>query len=427
MRRKLDEVGTVVSDHLRQRDDLTMVVSCRAGDLAVLSKILERVRATRPDDLVIACSESFVEPAAYVAALVAEVSARIDAANALRAEKDIAPAPTLPPVCSDPRAPSDARLVAMVDALHAHTPAEDGLVVLVLIPLAIHDQLGWARLMAPFLDAGEIHGWMRQLRVLARDDRDHPALVPAVDHRRPEGVVIYELDLSTATLVEEMARDAVDPSVPKEERMTLLLQLAAIDFGYQRFEDATAKYRIVFEHFAERGQPLQQAMCLEGVASVLRRVGSHAQARARLQQALVLATSSGVPMAMLNVLTALGEVCLDLGQPADAAGYLELADAAARRALQPYARCDVLERIGEARWLLDDWGGAIRAWTQAAELSRQLKYVTRWLGVEQRLVSAFSQAGMENERSAAADRVLGLRELVRRMRAPGCDHHGGCA
>ena len=60
--------------------------------------------------------------------------------------------------------------------------------------------------------------------------------------------------------------------MPVADRMQALLQLAGIDFAYQRYPEAIQKYKILNNYYAAHQAPVMQAVVLQGVGDALRRM-----------------------------------------------------------------------------------------------------------------------------------------------------------
>src|SRR5690606_9831213 len=132
------------------------------------------------------------------------------------------------------------------------------------------------------------------------------------------------------------------------ERMTALVQLAALDFSHRRYDESYRKWGILFDYYARMETPTMQALCLCGAGDALREQGELDEAKRRYQQGLALAQSPEALPVTLNLLGAVGDLCLRREEWAEAEGYLNLADQVASNTMQIYAKCDIMDQHGVA-------------------------------------------------------------------------------
>ena len=124
--------------------------------------------------------------------------------------------------------------------------------------------MGWLWVVREFILWRGPEPWMKGLRVIARDDRTHPFLFPGLRAHKAPGVLLYDLDLSPKALNDALVREAADRSAPVADRMQALLQLAGIDFAYQRYPEAIQKYKVLNNYYAEHQAPVMQAVVAAG-------------------------------------------------------------------------------------------------------------------------------------------------------------------
>ncbi|NPC76505.1 hypothetical protein HPP05_43025, partial [Corallococcus exiguus] len=314
-----------------------------------------------------------------------------------------------PPLCLDVRQPPALRLRTAFEHVRSLLPPEgDHRLVWALLPMKISDRIGFAQLVGELLPRDGFQPWMRSMRVVVRDDRESPFLVPALRKQKAPGVLLYEPDLSTAALTDSLAQEALDPNVPEPERMQALLQLAALDYAHQRFPAAIEKYSLLHAYYAEKELRELQALCLQGTGDVLRRVGKLELAREKYQQGLAVAVQTKALPILLNLSMAAGDVSLDLKQYPDAEGYFDISDRVAAKALNPYAKADAIEKLGLARYLRKDLGGAVKAWRDAVTLCKSAEYAPRLRSVLERLVKVYGDAGMRPEQQACTQELRAL-------------------
>lgn len=409
MRRKLQELQDTLGGFVDQRDHLVLAVGCTEAEAAWVLKTLKGLDEETPSDLFLLFSHDIQSVAQYVTALVANLEAQLEGANLARKEKGEAPYPPLPAECHDARQPAATRLRATIEHVRGLLPPDgDHRLVWALMPLKIGDRVGFSQLVGQLLPHDGFQPWMRSLRIVVRDDRESPFLVPALRKLQVSGVLVYQPDLSTAALTDSLAKEAVDPAMPVPERMQALLQLAALDFSHKRYPASLEKYALLHTYYAEQGLKELQALCLQGAGDVLRAVGKLEQAKERYQQGLAVAVQTKALPILINLSMAAGDVSLELKQYADAEGYFDITDRVAAKALNPYPKADALEKLGLARYLRKEAGKAVAAWNDAATLCRAVEYTVRLRSVLHRMEKAYGEARMVTEQQACKKELQAL-------------------
>lgn len=415
MQRKLQDFELNVNNFLTQREHLSLVLRCRGGEALTALKLLDRLEDRHPSDLFVHIMEPVHSVEQFFTDVLGRIGRELELVNQLRAREQLPPHPALPADCSRHDVAPFTRMRRLVEYLKTMIPSPDGRLILVVLPSDIGDAGVWASLVGGFLVQTAIAPWMTRLRVVIRDEPDAPVLVSAIDRQPSVDTLIYEIDLSTGALMNAVVDDARDETLPRTQRVTALLQLAAFDYAYGRLSEAASKYAALYDYYAEVGNRALQAHCLHGMGDVLARGGHPEAARSRYQQGLALAIEAQSIPVMLNALIALGALCMGQGAYADAAGYLELAEKTAGKAYNPVARADALENLGEARFREQKYGEAMAAWQAAAAQAGQFGYFDRWLSSLGRLRDLFRDAGMQRERDEherEIARVTALRDAA---------------
>ncbi len=411
MQRKIQELQDTLGGFVEQRDHLLLVVGSTEAEAAWVLRTLKGLDEETPSDLFLLFSHDASEPAQYVTALLANLEAQLEGVSAERKANNSPPCPALPPVCQDVRQPPAVRLLAAFEHIRGLMPAEgDHRLVWALLPMKIGDRQGFAELVGRLIPHDGFQPWMRSLRIVVRDDRETPFLVPALRKLKAPGVLLYEPDLSTAALTDSLAREVDDPALPVLQRMQALLQLAALDYAHKRYPAALEKYGLLHAYFAEQGLKELQALCLQGTGDVLRAAGKRPQAKERYQQGLAVAVNTQALPILINLAMAAGDVCLELEQYEEAEGYFDITDRVATKALNPYPKADALEKRGLARYLRGQRGGAATSWNDAATLCRAVEYTARLRSVLQRQVALYGEARMKTEQRACKKELAALPE-----------------
>ena len=247
------------------------------------------------------------------------------------------------------------------------------------------------------------------MRLIVRDDKAAPALIPALRRMKNAEVLIYEPDLSPPALMDAMAREVTDPALPQATRMQMLTELASLDYAYGRFEEAISKYEVLYDYYRVHNVPIMQAFVLQGVGDVLRRLGKIPLARERYGQGLTLAiTTQGMPLIM-SLAFAVGETSLQLQQFKDAEDHLVIARKLAANLSNRPSEADALEKIGDARLGQKLPGEAMAAWRDAAQVCRKAGYRERLVSVLEKMSKTFASARMTGDARACENELAAVR------------------
>lgn len=225
------------------------------------------------------------------------------------------------PAPDNPTNPT-AHLDALITALLADLPPGDHHLVLALLPTTIHDLRGLASLVAHLL----AHPLDPRLRLIVRDDRDHPqhlhlaAASPSAQH------LAHVFSLPPELLLDAVRSLAHDPRARPDDRAQALLQLACQDLGHRRHADALARCDAV--RALATSEPLQ-LLARAFKADVLRHSGDPQAALALATATLHRAVALQLHPIVLHLALALAGLTRELGRPADARACLELAEKAA--------------------------------------------------------------------------------------------------
>ena len=152
-----------------------------------------------------------------------------------------------------------------------------------------------------------------------------------------------------------------------------------------------------------------QALVLQGVGDVLRRINQPVAAKEKYEQGLLLVADSKALVVTLNLTVSLGDTCLHLRQLDESYGYFELADQIATKTIHPFVKADCLEKMGVIQELRGAPGPAARLWTDACALCRQLEYHHRLESILERLSALFKKAHMNGELNAVTAELSALK------------------
>lgn len=410
MQKKLAELNGTLAGFVDQADYLTMVVGADDGSaVMVLAALQGQDRQNGADVFVVIPDEAIAAPA-YLTAMAARIEGERMVINGLLEKQGKAPWPELPIVCLDPRQPERDRLRALVGYVRDRLPEGDHRLLWALMPTSFKDREGYARVVGQLVPRGEIEPWMRGMRFLVRDDREQPFIIPSLKQMKAQGVLTYSPDFSPAGVEAGLNDEAADESLPTGQRMTSLLQLAALDYSHARFEPAIEKYKVLMAWFQQTGAPEMQALVLQGVGDILRRINQKAGAKEKYEQGLLLVSDTKAFIVTLNLAVSLGDLCLELNQLEESYGYFELADQIATKIVHPFVKADCLEKKGIVLDLMGQPGPAARIWTDACKLCRQMEYKHRLESMLERLVVLFKKARMNRELNEASSELAALKK-----------------
>jgi tetratricopeptide (TPR) repeat protein len=401
MRSKFQELQDTLSGFVDQNDNLLLVINTTDLEMAYLLKALEGMDDASASDLFLVFGEPFTDGPAYATAIMRNLRAQMEVARAGLIERGEEPLTPLPALCDDEAASPAVRLRAAIDHAASWLPAGGGhRMVWGFLPMRIDDPNGLALVVREFILWRGPEPWMKGLRVMARDDRAHPCLFPGLRTHKAPGVLLYDLDLSPTALNDGLVREAADRSAPVADRMQALLQLAGIDFAYQRYREAIQKYKVLNNYYAAHKAPVMQAVVLQGVGDALRQMQEHALAKEIYHRSLALVMHTQALPVLLNLTFAIGDVSLVLEDYRDAEGFMGLAAQIADKMGNPFVQADALEKQGMARDRRRDLAGAVLVWQEAAALSKTCAYPERQQSVLQRLIRAYKTLGQRDARRA---------------------------
>ncbi len=427
MRRKFEELRENLEEFVQQDEYPMLVVGCVAEELAYVLQFFKGLNETHPEHFLVFFPQPFHDPHGYLDGVVESVRLQVEAAGPLRAERGDPPFPPLPEALGDRRASPERRLFDVLEYLRSLLPEEgEHRIVVGLVPLECTDRAGYIRLLGSIMPRTEVPPWMERLRIVAYDDRRDRLLVDAMRKNGVEWVLTFEVDFSTPALTSSLTRDAADTTLPTMERMMALLQLAALDYSYKRYEDAIEKYGVLYTYFEAQQLASMQAICLLGVGDVMQALGRLEAAKETYQRGIALAMEHKALGPLLNLLLSITDCALALRHYADAASYAESGTKVAAAALNPYAYCDLHEKWGQALVADAKLAEGIAILEKARELCRKYEYFHRWGSVLEREIALYRDARMTKELRAAEEELRGVRELERRgPAAQGASSSGG--
>jgi hypothetical protein len=404
MQAKFKELHDALAGFLEQSRRSLLVVSLEESELPYVLKMIQTMDQQDNANVYGLFPQSLAKSSgAYVDEVIASLAAQLDGANTARTGEGQPAWPPLPPACTDPRQPPTQRLRAAI--LHARglVPGNpDNRLVFCLVPQQIDVPPAYADALSSLFPPpnAEPDPAFTGVRLIVRDDKKRPVLVPELRRQKNPHVLIYEPDLTPPALMDAMAGEALDPTLPEAERMQVIGQLAALDFSYGRLEEAGAKYAVLYDYYQRHEAPGMQALVLQGVGDIYRKTGNLPLARDRYAQGLTHALETQSLPLMLTLAYNVGDTNLLLRNWADADGHLDVARTIAGKLLNPQLQADAMEKMGIARLEQQRYADAVAIWEEAAEVCRGAGYRERLCTILERLVNVYAGGRKVTEQRA---------------------------
>jgi hypothetical protein len=410
VRQQFEDLRENLDEFVQQTEYPVLIARSAPDEIAYVMKFLQGLEEVHPQNFFMIFGQPFEEAAAYMGLVVDAVRVQIDAAQIARAERGEAPFPAVPPELASRELTAEVRLHRLLRYLLTLLPNDrEHAFVVGFLPLQCADPDGYAKLMQSILPVPRIEPWMAGLRIVLHDDRTALRIVPILQQQKQlDTVISFEVDFSTPAVTDSLTKEAADPSLPLEQRMLGLFQLAALDFSYKRHDDALTKYGMLYEFYCKPEVPHMQALCLCGSADVLRAQGDPAQAKSLLQRGIAIAMAGDARAPLLNLLISVVEVCFDLGEHAEAASYAESGGTLAAVSFNPYTYADLIERKGDAELAQGKLALALESYERSEKLCRMYEHFPRWKSVLDKQAKLYEDAGKLGD----ADRVRAERRRV---------------
>ena len=415
MKRKFEELRENLEEFAMQADYPLLVVGATSDELAYVIAFFQALDEKHPEGYFVVFCHPFESPRGYVDGIVQNLEQQLEGAAHLRRDRGEEPFPPLPPAAADQRLDPALRLQVILQYLGGLAPnATDHYTAVGLLPLECKDYGGYCALMRSLIPSPDPPAFMAPLRVVLWEDRRQQALFADLKRDQNPHVLTLEVDFSTPRLTDALASDAADTSLPLPERMSGLMQLAALDYSYKRYPDSIEKYGVLYQYYESQELPAMQAMCLLGVGDALRAGGQPALAKEMLQRGIALAMGAKSLPVLLNLLISATGVCFELGQPQDAESYADSGSQVAAGALNPFAYADLLEQKGDAQLAQGKNADGIDTYRRCEELCEKYAYYHRWKSVLEKQSSLYDRAHMTRERDDRAHRLEVIEAMEQR-------------
>lgn len=404
MRRKFESLRNSLQQFVEQRDYLTMVLHlAHETDITYVLKYLEALEQQSRQDLYLVFGHSAVTPTEYIDSAMAEAEMSIELGNAALAEglgqRGCEPWPGLPSACFDPARSPLQRIQALVAFLRERYPSPNNRIVLAFLPLQVGNGDAYRAAVQELFPVHGYEPWMAGVRILVSDRQADPKLVPWLREDEVFGTLIYPLDFSTAALREALVEEATDRSLPMDQRMAALVQVAANDHAWGRLDDALRKYGAAYDYYLAEKDVAMQGLCLIGSAWVLERAERIPEARERFRQALEHAIANEQLPLMLNAFLSLAQLHQREEDWPEAQQYWRGAVLTAKGSSNAIAMADALEQEGICLIAMNQTAEALPIWEVAAKVAKDARYWDRRVSVLEHLIEMEGRLGMREQRA----------------------------
>lgn len=325
MQREADALVGTLRGFVDQPDYPTLVLGGNDASMALPARTLDSFDVQDQQNYYLTFPGPCPSAGKYVDGIVESLGTQREAFSMELEARGLQPLPAWPLEVQDSRYPPARRLRALIEYLGAQLPP--GSIVWGLLPSEIGDFKDYKALITPLLCENGVEPWMERQRFIVRDREPGPVIIPELYHAKNNHVLVMEIDFSNERSERGLNATAADKSAPADQRMFAFFQLGAIDFAFKRFPEALAKFGHCFNYFYQKGNKPLAALCLKNAGDVKLRAGQPLDALKRYQQSIAVSMEDKNLVTLQQGLYSAGDVSLQLGNAADAEGYLEHASA----------------------------------------------------------------------------------------------------
>jgi tetratricopeptide (TPR) repeat protein len=414
MRNLFEQPKQKIAAHTEQRDDLTLVVRCKAEEIAIVLKLIESAEETSAHTF-LDHTEDFIEAQLYVSTLVTKMLGQAQQVAALREKEGGPPMPPAPERMRDDRVPAPERLRELMCYARSMIEDPDAALVWIMMPINIHDPVGYANLMTQTLRHSYPRPWCHHMRVIARDDERLPLEHSKAAFQRAQFMAV---DFGPKSTEDALVESANDEGLPLAERMTALLVLAGIDAAHNRTADAKEKYKLLTKYHHALGDNAQWALSLSGLADVAAREGKPREAKDLYLAALTPATHAKSFPVVLNLSLALGNLHFQNGVFVEAATWYHVAGELARALFNVDTLLDCYEQEGVSYHKAGAHKQALEAWSSGVELAKAIPVRDRQKRILTRKLEMYTELGLPKERDKTQLELQAVDQLEKQEAQP---------
>lgn len=174
---------------------------------------------------------------------------------------------------------------------------------------------------------------------------------------------------------------------------------------------------MLYDYYADPPLPAMQVLCLQGSGDVLH-AGKPAEAKKALQSGIALALEHKALGPLSISLVSMVNVCVTLGDHADAESYAESGKKAAEASMNAPVYVVLVEKKGVAQLAQGKRDEALATYQNCRELAELYEQFHAWKSVLGKLAKLHEEAGNDRERAACEDEPRRV-EAVETARAAG--------
>jgi len=414
----MEELQAALASFVEQAQHPVMLLTTLDEELPIVLRVLDGLDGESPGDVFFIHTEPVTGAVPYVDGVVRAVREQLAEVNVERREANLPELAAPPAECSSHRVDPFDRLRLLVRHMLSWLSGEEHRLVFALLPEHVADRETQARVAGTLVPFRDLEPWMRDLRLILRDDRQAPFVVDGLRRANVTGPMLYTTRVTVGEVADAVAADAANVNLPPARRINALLQCAAMDLALGRLEAAAEKYTLLYQYYDQHNVVQMKASALQGIGEVMARVGNLEAARGRYLQALDVASDARSLPHIMQVAAAIGEIDMRLRAFAEADTSFTLGAGAADKLGLVCVRADLLERTGEARAAAGNLRGAAEAWTQSAAVAREFNYDPRLESVLQHLHDLSSGAGYREVAVRYRDELAEVRARLASQRNP---------
>jgi len=395
MRKRFEQLIATFRRFVKQRDYLLLLVPCADSEVAFVLKALRDLDRESGADLFLLFAEDFQDPATFLD----NTAKRLEEEHTLTNESvgpDVPKLPHLPADLLDETNAPAARLEAGLRyARSLIDPTRGQHFLWGMGPCEIGDPERYLELLAQLLPKPDIRPWMRGARIVARVPADfqieHSPLANA------KRVQVAPFSVPPNVQEEELAAAANDPQLPAGDRMQAEVQLAYLDFGHSRFEQAIERFlkALAFYQWAEI--PALEGLVICGLGDIARRQENWKEAQHWYECAVVPAAKAGNPILMSTIVQNLAAVAFQENRFPDAEErYGELVTLK-RAMIDEDGLAEALEWQGLSQEKQQAYDRAVVCWQEGALICKAFELKHRIQPLTGHLRRGYEALGMREE------------------------------
>lgn len=417
MQRVVEELREDLAAFVEQRESLTLVLWAKSPtDTVFALKLLESLDEVSDRDVFVVFTEDCYDPSRYVDSLMAACDMEIETGNAAieagTGSDRAAPWEALPAACFEERRGVQGRVRALVEHMRRYYPEVAHRLVFAFLPRELSAPTAYATFVRELLPRRGYEPWMAGVRFIVIDSQRAPQLVPELSKVDSREVLVRPIDFSADAFSQALVDQVRDPSTPVEERMTALVQVAALDHAWRRYPEALQKYGAAYAHYLSVRNAPMQAVCMLFAGHTLEQMGQAEPAKEKYRQALELGLQEDQRQIMLNAFLALGTLHQREMDWKGAADYWTGAAFTAKAMNNPFALADAAENAGLCHLALNETPKTLEHWNAAHAVAKQVGYWVRDVSVLEHLVEVEGREKMRDEQAAhERELVLARHEL----------------